>query len=67
MHTRKISRQKFFQLSGTLLAGAGIIGTSAYLLLNRGQEGVQCSSTPADAKCDKCKVKNCPLRKGLTI
>ncbi len=67
MHTKKISRQKFFQLSGTLLAGAGIISTSAYLLLNRGREGVLCTSPPANAKCSKCKIKDCPLRKGVTI
>ena len=67
MNKKKISRQKFFQLSGTWLAGATIIGTSAYFLLNRETARTQCTTTPADAKCAKCKVKNCPLRKGVTI
>ncbi len=67
MNTKKISRQKFFQLSGTFLAGASIIATSSWLLLNRNKGDVPCINTLADSKCTKCKVKNCPLRKGVTI
>ncbi len=63
---QKISREKFLQISGSVIAGGAILAASGYLLRNRNKQLKNCTSKQLKPECSTCNV-NCPLREGVTI
>lgn len=61
-----MSRKKFLEVAGSFIAGGAIVGTSAYLLLNRSKSSNNCTDKQLSSKCETCKI-DCPLRKGVTF
>ena len=67
INKQQISRKRFLQTLGSIIAGGTIIGASGYLLSTRNNRLKNCIGEQNNQDCSICKVKNCPLRKGVTF